>query len=407
MAKARKDNKGRALQKGECQRKSDLRYIYTYTDSFGKRRYIYAVTLMELRAKKKEILRDQLDGICSIKTGCADINSFFDRYMMTKTELKPTTAATYNYAYNYHVRPGFGKRSIKDIRYSDVILFYHSLLREKHLKINTLNTINSLLLPTFQMAVNDDILRKNPVRGAMAELKKKKGKDDKPKRPLTKEQQKVLLDFIESNPCYNFLYTMVVVFLGTGMRVGELTGLCWQDVDFDKRLISVNHNVSYYKQAAGKCRFYILKPKTDSGIRMIPMADSVYEVLKRKYEVAKRNRFRSIEIDGMSGFIFCNKKGGIYYAQYIDRYFVGITSLYNEQETKKAATENRKPVLLPHITCHLLRHTFCTRLCEQDVNIKVIQAVMGHSDVQTTLNIYAKVSEEKKQQHINNITLGF
>ena len=81
MAKARKDNKGRALRKGEVQRSQDGRYVYTYTNPVGKRCYIYANTLMELREKEDELKRDQLDGIDSYVAGKADLDFLVDRYI--------------------------------------------------------------------------------------------------------------------------------------------------------------------------------------------------------------------------------------------------------------------------------------------------------------------------------------
>ena len=87
MAKARKDHRGRALRKGEIQRK-DKSYMYTYTDPYGKRRYIYANDLVGLREKEKQLMKDQLDGLDVYAAGNADLNFVFDRYITTKTELR-------------------------------------------------------------------------------------------------------------------------------------------------------------------------------------------------------------------------------------------------------------------------------------------------------------------------------
>ena len=95
MAKARKDNRGRALRKGESQRQSDLMYIYTYTDPFGKRRYTYSKDLVKLREKEQKLLKDQLDGLDVYAAGNANLNFVFDRYISTKTELRRTTYTNY------------------------------------------------------------------------------------------------------------------------------------------------------------------------------------------------------------------------------------------------------------------------------------------------------------------------
>ncbi len=118
MAKSRKDNKGRALRKGESQRTEDMRYVYTYTDPYGKRKYIYANDLRTLREKEDKLLRDQLDGLDVYAAGNADLNFVFDRYISTKTDLRKTTYTNYKYMYDHFVRKEFGKRKIGEIKYS-------------------------------------------------------------------------------------------------------------------------------------------------------------------------------------------------------------------------------------------------------------------------------------------------
>lgn len=76
----------------------------------------------------------------------------------------------------------------------------------------------------------------------------------------------------------------------------------------------------------------------------------------------------------------------------------GIHSAFNEHETQKAVEENRQPLLIRHFSVHNLRHTFCTRFCENESNLKVIQEIMGHADIETTMNIYAEATAQKKQE---------
>ena len=178
MAQARKDNKGRALRKGETQRKYDLMYIYSYTDPFThKRRYCYSKDLMELREKEKNLLKDQLDGLDVYAAGNSDLNYVFDRYISTKTELRSTTYTNYTYTYDHFVRETFGKNRIQDIKYSDVLHFYLYLLKEKGIQVNTLETVHCVLHPTFQMAVRDSIIRINPSDGVMAQGQEKTRKE--------------------------------------------------------------------------------------------------------------------------------------------------------------------------------------------------------------------------------------
>lgn len=170
MAKARKDDRGRALRKGEVQRASDKRYMYTYTDPLGRRKFIYANDLVELREKEKKLVKDQMDGLDLYVAGKATVNDTFDRYLSTKFQLRETTRSNYIYMYDKYVRETFGKKKIADIKYSDVLQYYLYLLNEEGLALSTLDNINTLLHPTFQLAVRDEIIRKNPSDDIMKEI---------------------------------------------------------------------------------------------------------------------------------------------------------------------------------------------------------------------------------------------
>ena len=156
MAKARKDDRGRALRKGEVQRASDKRYMYTYTDPLGRRKFIYANVLVELREKEKQLVNDQLDGLDLYVAGKATVNDTFDRYLSTKFKLRETTRSNYTYMYDRYVRETFGKKKIAEIKFSDVLQFYLYLLNDDGLALSTLDNINTLLHPTFQLAVRDE-----------------------------------------------------------------------------------------------------------------------------------------------------------------------------------------------------------------------------------------------------------
>ena len=200
MAKARKDNRGRVLRPGEVQKKSDNRYLYTYTDPLGRRKYIYASDLMELREREKKLTRDQLDGLNLYAAGKATINDTFDRYIKMKPNLRDSTRSNYIYMYNRFVRNDFGKKKLIDIKYSDILQYYLHLINDEQLAIATVDNIHTLLHPTFQMAVRDDIIRKNPTDGVMAEITKKSGIRRGVRHALTAEQQKAFMDYIANHP---------------------------------------------------------------------------------------------------------------------------------------------------------------------------------------------------------------
>lgn len=404
MAKARKDNRGRALRKGESQRSSDKSCIYTYTDPYRKRRYIYAKDLQTLREKEDKLKKDQLDGLDAYAAGNTTLNFVFDRYISTKYELRKSTLSNYCYMYDHFVREGFGTRKIGEIKYSDVRYFYYDLLNEKGLQANTVDTIHTILHPTFQLAVRDDIIRTNPSDGVMAEIKKKCGKNKGVRHALTLEQQRAFMDYIASNPIYCHWHPLFTVLLGTGCRIGEIVGLRWEDLDYENRVISINHSVTYYAREDRKSYFAVSLPKTEAGIRTIPMMDAVYEAFQQEYEVQKENGFNNTVIDGMTGFIFCNRYGNIHNPQTVNRTIKRILENHNAEEVIKAKKERRQPIIIPHFSCHHLRHTFCTRFCENETNIKVIQSVMGHANIETTMDIYAEVTESKKKEAIENLS---
>ena len=196
---------------------------------------------------------------------------------------------------------------------------------------------------------------------------------------------------------------MFTAFLGTGCRVGELIGLRWEDCDFNNDVISINHSLIYKPIDGGKYSMHITTPKTKAGERSIPMLPEVKKAFIAERKKQMQQGFDDIVIDGYSGFIFLNRKGYVYNLVSINKAIINIYKDYNAEETENAKKEKRKPILLPHFSVHILRHTFCTRFCENETNIKVIQEIMGHSDISTTMNIYAEATENKKQEAFKNL----
>ena len=221
MAKVRKDLRGRTLRKGEVQRSSDKRYMYTYTDPMGRRKFIYANDLAELREKESKLMKDQLDGLDLYVAGKASVNDTFDRYMSTKYNLRESTKSSYLYTYDHYVRDTFGKKRIADIKYSDVLQFYYYLLNEVKISLGTLDTVHCLLHPTFQLAVRDEIIRNNPTDGVMKEISRESGKNRGIRHALTVEQQRSFMEYIANHPIYYHWWPMFTVLLGTGCRIGD------------------------------------------------------------------------------------------------------------------------------------------------------------------------------------------
>ena len=393
MAKTRRDPKGRTLKKGETFLPKKQMYRFVYTDVVGRRRYVYSKNLLDLRDKETEIKRDNLDGIDSYVRSNCTVNYLFERFITTKTELRSSTRSGYIYTYNRYIRGAFGTRKISDIRFSDVKYFY-SVQLDKGLSLNTVGGMNRIIMSMFSLAVRDDIVRKNPAAGAFTEIKKTV-KERSVRHALSRDEEMEFLRYLEQ-PRYERWRSLFIFMFGTGARVGETIGIRWDDIDLDAGEVEINHDITYCpRESSGfKCEYEVGPPKTVAGIRTIPLLGKVKEALRKEKELQDRYGYRNKSvIDGMSGFVFCNRFGEIHKPSGINREIDRIVDDHNNTEIVRAAKEGRDPVILPHFSCHVTRHTFCSRLCENGTNIKLIQQIMGHSDIRTTMDIYAEVTK--------------
>jgi len=393
----RYDDSHALLHEKEYQRKDGM-YLYKYKDETGKTRIAYSKMLMKLREKERKINRDLEDGIRIGMGGAVTVNDMFLVYMLGKRDLREKTRNNYFYLFEKYVSKRLGKEKLTEVRYSKVKQFYIYMLKEEGLQLSSMEIIHTILHSVFTLAVRDDYIRKNPTDGVLTELKK----DNKWRRPkrhgLTEEEQDAFLSYVSGSRKYRSWLPLFVLLLGTGCRIGEIIGLTWQDCDFEKNVININHSLSYFKQKDGKCAFSIGSPKTESGYRGIPMLKAVRQTLLELRERQSGQEGQKLEIDGYTGFVLLNRNGSVYNPSCVNRAIKRIINAYNREETERAEQEGREPRLLPHFSVHILRHTFCCRLCENETNIKVIQEIMGHSDIATTMNIYAEVADKKKQE---------
>ena len=399
---SRKDSKGYVLRTGETQR-ADGRYCFSYQDRRGKRHYRYAKTLVALRDIEKQVRKDMDDGLVPGNADKITVNDMYDKYMSQKYNLKPSTRNNYKYCYDHFVRPTFGKKLLNKIKYSDVKDFYNWLMFEQGLQPNTLDNIHTQLHPTFDLAVKDDLSRKNPTDGAMTEIKKNTSAFRRKRHALTAPQQKAFMNHLCNNYEFHGWEPIITVLLGTGMRIGECLAITWDDLDFEKRIIKVGKTLTYRPEPGNGCVVHISTPKTEAGERTIPMIDDVYDAFIEEYQIQKVLGFGNSEIDGFRDFVFSTSEGNAYTPESVNRAIKRVYEDYNKKEKQAAEKEGREPLLLPHFSAHNLRHTFCTRLCENESNLKVIQSVMGHSDIQTTMDIYAECTQEKKQEVFANL----
>lgn len=400
----RKDKDRIVLRKGECQRPNGS-YDYRWTDRFGKRHVIYGKTLEELREKEKEVDRDISDGIKAEKRNTT-INELFDLWCHIKRGLKDNTFQNYKYMYNTFVRPKFGKLKISQVKKSDVKRFYNYLADERGLQASTIDSIHTVLHQVFDLAVDDGYIRSNPSERVLKELKQAHCFQTEKRKALTVAEQELFLDYLRNTPRYRHWYPIFAVMLGTGLRVGEATGLRWCDIDLDEGLIDVNHTLVYYSHGPQKgCSFNVNTPKTKAGERVVPMLGFVKEAFLEERKNQKETGIScNASVDGYTDFIFVNRYGDTQHLGTLNKAIRRIIRDCNDAQFEKS--ENPE-VLLPHFSCHTLRHTFTTRMCEAGVNIKVIQDALGHADVSTTLGIYADVTKDLRKDEFAGLDAYF
>ncbi len=381
MSEKRKDKKGRIFRSGEGQRPNKT-YFYRYHRNGDKKWcYVYAPTLEELRQKEEVIQRDLLDGIDYVG-GEITVAELVDRYINLRRGLKENSMRAYGSAINrIHTDP-FGSRMIRSVRLSDGKGWFVSL-HDKGLKQNTIGILQSVLRPAFEMAVDDDIIRKNPFKFKLSDVVPK---DAYVRDALTKEQQEKYLQFVQD--CGGNYYDDIAILLGTGLRVSELYGLTRVDIDFDRRCIHINKQLC---RTADK-PYFIAPPKTSSGNRSIPMTDTAYMAFRRVLENRGHPKVE-VMVDGYSGFLFLDKDGKPKVAMHLENYMRGMQRKY----VKKYGNT------LPSVTPHVLRHTFCTNAQQAMLDVKSLQYLMGHSTASVTLDVYTHSDFESAERAFRQI----
>lgn len=391
----RKDAHGRILQKGEGQDKKG-RYYYSYRDINGKRKRIYNTELMELRKAERIIQNDINDGI-DIEAGKRTLNEQFEIYLAFKN-IKETTKLQYRGRWNAHIAKVLGEKKLINIKKSDIQLFYKQL-SDEGMKDTSIKAYSHLLHPLFESAVNDDIIRKNPSKGCLKEYNNR----PKTKEALTLDQQELLLEFIQTTKKFSKYYPFIMFALATACRKGEIIGITWDDIDLRNRIISVNHQLRYISEN-GKVKYIVSSPKTDTGIRDIPMTEKCYQALLLQKEYQLNNGIdHNLKKAGIGNFVFTTSSGTPYTPSNVNAFIDNIVRSFNEKQREKAIEYNSTLQLLPHITCHTLRHTACTRLAENNIDIKVLQKFMGHADIKTTMNIYNHVDYMRMKTEIERV----
>lgn len=385
MSEKRRDNKNRILRTGESQRK-DGRYTYKYVDAFGKTQFVYAWKLVptdrtpagkrediSLREKEQQIRQDLNDGIDTAGKKIT-VYELFKKYLKQQRNSRLTTQNTYHYLLEFLKKDKFGARRIDTVKISDVKAWLLEL-RDSGLAYSTVLFYKRALKPAFKMALHDDCIRKNPFDFTLNSVMKN---DTQSRQALTEEQEEKLLTYIQSDVCYRKHYDEIIILLRTGLRISEFCGLTVNDLDFKNRIINVDHQLI----KVSKIGYIVQPPKSENGIRQIPMSDEVYQAFKNILKYRKIQK--DLVIDGYKDFLFINRNGNPQVSVNYEAMFRKLIDKYNSKHEEQ----------LPKITPHVMRHTFCTRLANAGMNPKALQYVMGHSNITITLNLYAHASLE-------------
>lgn len=392
----RKDSRERILKENEQQR-ADGRYMYTYKDpTTGKKMYIYSWKLeardkmpagkkpdLSLREKEKLIEKDLRAGI-SYKAGGLTVLELVERYISIKTKVRPTTRAGYKTVINVLREDAFGKKKISDIKTSEAKMWLVGL-QDGGRSYSSIHSIRGVVRPAFAMAVEDDLIRKNPFDFKLAEVLI----NDSVKRDaLTPKQERDFLKFIKEDEHFSQFYDGMFILFKTGLRISELCGLTIRDIDLQGRTINVYKQLQY----TGGKKAYIEQTKTDAGTRVLPMSDEVYEAFKRVISGRKKPRVEQM-IDGVSGFLFLDEKGKPMVAYHWEKKFQHSVEKYNKIYK----------VELPKITPHVCRHTYCTNMAKSGISVKTLQYLMGHSDISVTMNVYTHLKLVDAQDELEKL----
>lgn len=417
MAK-RKDKKGRALPDGVSER-ADGRYIYRY-QRYGKLHYLYA---KDLNTLKQRILKLHIELEQGLNTNLANqsLKEYYPYYLETYKKGKIKEASYNNKVQHFdkYMRPfDIAHVPMKEISRQMVVKHLQYLADEKKLARGTIATLASSMKCALQEVLYDKGLLVNPFEDVMKSID---ARPPKPVRALEKAEQDALISFLsQENTWQNVHLPLIGFLLGTGVRVGEAMALTWDDIDLKSKTVKIYKTMNYRDRGLGdgKKEYYITTPKTENAYREIPLSSQVIKLIEQQKQYQKDLRIRQdIEIPeyNMRGRIVKTYKGFVFTTRMGYPYSDGIASnlrrivnSYNKEETHLASEEGREPLLLPPIHAHMLRHTFCTRLVESQLekgitDYQAVKYLMGHSKIQTSIDVYTSVSKELQKNYASDV----
>lgn len=366
-----KSLKGKELGVGISQRKDGL-YTARFTDKLGKRRQKYFKKLQECRNWLADAQFQDEHGNINAWDDMT-VSAWFDYWIenFKAGNVKQNTIMNYKNRFSNSIEPYIGNMLLKDVKPMHCQNVLNQMADSNH-KNSTIELVRTAMKMLFEGAVENEVINRNPITKS---VKCTKGKESDKKNALTVEQQRIFLETAKESSYY-FQYAFV---LQTGIRVGELAGLKWHDVDFDNRILHISRTTN---QISGE--WVTGTPKSKSGTRDIPLTKEAVQILN---VVKKRIRINNIVPMQYHDTVFVSSHG-----KPIDN------SSYNAALRKlcdKAGIER--------ISMHTLRHTFATRCIEGGMQPKTLQEILGHSSIKITMDIYVHAMEDAKSREMESV----
>lgn len=353
-----------------------------------KRKDFYARTKKEVQTKMDDYKKQMSLGLLMNDKITVDQWYFTWLFDFKSKDLAPSTFECYEAVYRLYVKDSdISDIKLIDLRTAHLQRYYTKLLDIDKLDASNVKRINKTLKTCLKEAIKQGYLQKNWCDDV--NLPKVKKEDNI--KALSKDDQLRLLEALKGID----LELLITFALGTGLRLGEVLGLKWSDIDFKEHTLSVQRSVRRVVEIQRDgTRERILKevpPKTENSFRTVPIPNSILSKLK-SYKKEQNKLILSIGEDYKNNnYVFCNNDG----------------TIMDPKKPNRRLSSVLKSNNIELITFHGLRHTYCTRLFEAGVPPKTVQSLVGHSDIETTMNIYTHVMKETKIEAVDKINSIF
>jgi len=388
-----KDLKGRELGKGLYQRK-DGRYEARARIN-GNDVSIYGFNIRELK-KDLQDLKEQAQNAIEYRRRNLTLNEWFEEWFQTYKfpVVKETSVFPMKRKFYSSFGAILGERPVSSITNIDIQGVINRMSQEGRATSSMRESLGRMR-ECMESAKNNQIISLNPC----FEINVPWENTQVRRRFLSREEQNTFLGATEHNWYKEMFYIMFL----TGMRIGEVGGLMWKDVDFENKCLHINRSLSCQYEYGEKI-LRLTTPKTHNSYRKIPFfgeAEEMFQSQKEKVASLKKTLGKRWRATGeYEDLVFVTTMGSPVLRYHAEKEIKKVIKQINEQEAFDSVREQREPHYFEDLYPHAIRHTFCSRCFEADMQPKVVQSIMGHQHYSTTIDIYTHVTDEKYQDEI-------